>query len=129
MASPPFTFTYLTSHENITINHRTSSTVPKVNAELQFDEIGFVLDARQYRDAISMVDMYHFYLRQHQYHKFRPAQLAFPSSHPSGSINEGDMVLIGCSMETDGDKRKERAKLLFRFAVDAIRSEVHDHQR
>lgn len=100
-----------------------------MNAELQFDEIGFVLDASQYRDAISMVDMYHFYLRQHQYRKFRPAQLAFPSSHPSGSTDEGDAVLIGYGMETDGDKRKERAKLLLRFAMDAIHSEVHDRRR
>jgi vacuolar protein sorting-associated protein 13A/C len=113
----------------ITINHHASSTLPKVNAELQFDEIGFVLDASQYRDAISMVDMYHFYLRQYQYRKFRPAQLASPSPHPSGTIDEDDVVLVGQAMEADEKKRKDRAKLLLRFAMDAIRSEVHDRRR
>ena len=112
----------------ITINHRASSTIPKVNAELQFEEIGFILDASQYRDAISMVDMYHFYLRQYQYRKFRPAQLA-PSSNPSGSMDDGDAVLVGQTVETDENLRKERARLLLRFAMDAIRSEVHDRRR
>lgn len=97
-----------------------------MNAELQFDEIGFVLDASQYRDAISMVDMYHFYLRQYQYRKFRPAQLA---SEPSGSSDEDDVLLVGQATEADGNKRKERARLLLRFALDAIQSEVHDRRR
>lgn len=47
-------------HSNI------SKDVPKFDIELLFDEIGVLLDDNQYRDAISLVDMYHFYTRQHQ---------------------------------------------------------------
>jgi len=47
-------------HDNI------SKDVPKFDIELLFDEIGVLLDDNQYRDAISLVDMYHFYTRQHQ---------------------------------------------------------------
>jgi len=43
-----------------------SKDVPKFDIELLFDEIGVLLDDNQYRDAISLVDMYHFYTRQHQ---------------------------------------------------------------
>lgn len=34
--------------------------------QLIFDEIGVVLDRDQYRDILSLLDMYHVYLRQHQ---------------------------------------------------------------
>lgn len=39
---------------------------PKFDVQLMFEEIGFILDDHQYRDIISMVDMYHFFLRQQQ---------------------------------------------------------------
>ena len=47
-------------HNNLT------KDVPRFDLELLFDEIGVLLDENQYRDAISLVDMYHFYTRQHQ---------------------------------------------------------------
>lgn len=39
---------------------------PQFDIHLLFEEIGVVLDDHQYRDAISLVDMYHVYLRQRQ---------------------------------------------------------------
>ena len=48
------------------IHNNLSKDVPKFDIELLFDEIGVLLDDNQYRDAISLVDMYHFYTRQHQ---------------------------------------------------------------
>lgn len=48
------------------MNPKFDSQTPKNDMQLLFDEIGFVIDDDQYRDAISMVDMYHFYLRQQQ---------------------------------------------------------------
>jgi vacuolar protein sorting-associated protein 13A/C len=48
------------------MNPKYDSETPKNYVKLLFDEIGFVIDDDQYRDAISMVDMYHFYLRQQQ---------------------------------------------------------------
>ncbi|KAL1697196.1 hypothetical protein GGG16DRAFT_107114 [Schizophyllum commune] len=57
---------------HITMNHRITKETPHFDVQLLFDELGIVLDDDQYRDAISLVDMYHVYLRQRQYRKFRP---------------------------------------------------------
>ena len=48
------------------MHNNPSKDVPRFDVELLFDEIGVLLDDDQYRDAISLVDMYHFYTRQHQ---------------------------------------------------------------
>lgn len=42
-----------------------STEVAKTEAQVFFDEIGFVLDNDQYRDALSMLDLFHFYTRTH----------------------------------------------------------------
>jgi vacuolar protein sorting-associated protein 13A/C len=70
--------------------------------ELNFDEIGFVLDDNQYRDAISMVDMYHFYLRHYQYRKFRPDDATLAANRPRAMLH---------------------------FAGNAIMNEVHEKRR
>jgi hypothetical protein len=48
------------------MNHKLDKDTPRFDVQLLFDEIGVVLDDNQYRDAISLVDMYHVYMRQHQ---------------------------------------------------------------
>ena len=48
------------------MNHKLDKETPRFDVQLSFDEIGVLLDDNQYRDAISLVDMYHFYIRQHQ---------------------------------------------------------------
>lgn len=48
------------------MNRSEDKDTPKFDVELDFAEIGFVLDKHQYRDVISMIDMYHFYLRNQQ---------------------------------------------------------------
>ena len=50
----------------IKMNHKLDKETPRFDVQLSFDEIGVLLDDNQYRDAISLVDMYHFYIRQHQ---------------------------------------------------------------
>ncbi|KAG5221901.1 hypothetical protein IMY05_C4192002100 [Salix suchowensis] len=50
----------------ITINKRISKTRPKYDIQLSFGEVGFRLDEHQYRDTISLIEMYHFYVRQVQ---------------------------------------------------------------
>lgn len=84
------------------MNHKVDATTPKTDAELLFKELGFVLDADQYRDVLSMVDLFHFYIRQREYRSFRPA------------IKE---------ME------ENRAKGLWKFALEAIGTEVHERNR
>lgn len=45
---------------------------PKTRARLFFDELGFVLDEDQYRDALSLVDLFHYFMRHQEYKKFQP---------------------------------------------------------
>ncbi|PPQ80804.1 hypothetical protein CVT25_001929 [Psilocybe cyanescens] len=64
----------------IVVNHKIDSQTPRFDIQLLFEEIGVVLDDNQYRDAISLVDMYHVYLRKRQYGKYRPAEIEFTSN-------------------------------------------------
>ncbi|KAL7419546.1 Vacuolar protein sorting-associated protein 13 [Cryptotrichosporon argae] len=92
----------VTGEARVILNKRMSSSVPKIDAQVIFDEIGVVLDRDQYRDALSVVDVFHFYRRTHQYYRYRPAETEF-ASNP--------------------------AKARLKFAMDAIRAEVHDRHR
>ncbi len=86
----------------LVLNKKVDNDTPKTDAELFFDELGFVLDGDQYRDALSMVDLFHFYIRQREYRSFRPPQAEI-------------------------DQNKNRA--LWKFATEAVRTEVHDRHR
>lgn len=46
--------------------------VPKFKATLLFEEIGLVLDDDQYRDALMMVDLFHYFLRRQEYKALQP---------------------------------------------------------
>ena len=56
----------LTEFLEIVVNHKVDDKTPQFDVHLCFEEIGVALDDNQYRDVISLVDMYHFYIRQHQ---------------------------------------------------------------
>src|SRR2546423_4775347 len=45
---------------------------PKTNARLLFEEFGFVLDDDQYRDALMLVDLFHYFIRHQEYRKDQP---------------------------------------------------------
>ena len=53
---------------------------PKVRARLLFQELGFILDDEQYRDALMMVDLFHYFVRHQEYKKYQPA--ATPKEDP-----------------------------------------------
>lgn len=53
-------------YPQIVMNHESTKDMPRFDVQLLFDEIGVILDDNQYRDAISLLDMYHVYMRQHQ---------------------------------------------------------------
>ncbi|GAA5849449.1 hypothetical protein JCM5353_001982 [Sporobolomyces roseus] len=84
------------------VNKRANSQVAKLDTELLFNELGFVLDADQYRDALSMVDLFHFYTRQREYRIYQPPQ-------------------------EEIDRNRNRA--LWKFAITAIKQEVHDKHK
>ncbi|KIP11945.1 hypothetical protein PHLGIDRAFT_21259 [Phlebiopsis gigantea 11061_1 CR5-6] len=92
----------VTGEGRVKMNNKSTKDIPRFDVSLLFDEIGVLLDDNQYRDAISLVDMYHFYIRQHQYHKYRPA------------VTEFD---------------KGRTKALWKFALTAILDEVRQRRR
>ncbi|KAF8509808.1 vacuolar protein sorting-associated protein 13 [Gautieria morchelliformis] len=92
----------VTGEGRITLNKAVNEKTPKTNIQLLFDEIGFALDDHQYRDVISLVDMYHFYLRRYQYRQFAPNQ---------------DQL------------SQNRARALIQFAGKTILKEIHERNR
>lgn len=92
----------VTGEARAIINKHMSNDTPKFDAQVIFDEIGVVIDRDQYRDVLSVIDVFHFYRRTHQYHKFRPSEEEFKASP---------------------------AQARLQFALEAIRSEVHERNR
>ncbi|KAF8516153.1 hypothetical protein BU17DRAFT_51124 [Hysterangium stoloniferum] len=86
----------------ITMNKEMDAKTPKTDVKLLFDEISFTLDGHQYRDIISLIDMYHFYLRRYQYRQIAPAQ---------------------------SDLEQNRARALIQFAGKTILREIHERNR
>ncbi|KAK3689238.1 hypothetical protein B0T22DRAFT_461182 [Podospora appendiculata] len=75
--------------------------VPKFKANLLFDEIGLVLDDHQYRDALMMVELFHYFIRHQEYKKYQPK----------------------------GVTPKEDPRAWLRFAGDAVLSKIHDRNK
>lgn len=73
---------------------------PRVKARLLFDELGFVLDDHQYRDALMLVDLFHYFIRHREYKNLQPK----------------------C-------RPKEDPRAWFRFAGNAILSKIHEKNR
>ena len=73
---------------------------PKIKARLLFNELGFVLDDTQYRDALMMVDLFHYFIRHQEYKKLQP------KSTP-----------------------KEDPKAWLRFAFRAVYTKIQDRNR
>ena len=48
------------------MNRKSDKSTPKFDIQVLFDEIGVVLDRDQYRDVLSLLEMYHVYVRRHQ---------------------------------------------------------------
>ncbi|OCK84928.1 vacuolar protein sorting-associated protein 13 [Lepidopterella palustris CBS 459.81] len=55
---------------------------PKLKARLLFDELGFIIDEDQYRDALMLVDLFHYFIRHQEYKKFQPK--SSPKEDPEG---------------------------------------------
>ncbi|ROW17215.1 hypothetical protein VPNG_01341 [Cytospora leucostoma] len=74
---------------------------PKWKANLLFDEIGLVLDDHQYRDALMMVDLFHYFIRHQEYKKHQPK----------------------------GVTAKEDPRAWLKFAAEAVLRKIHDRNR
>ena len=73
---------------------------PKVKARLLFQELGFILDDEQYRDALMLVDLFHYFIRHQEYKKFQPKKTP-----------------------------KEDPQAWLRFAFKAVHSKIHERNR
>jgi len=83
----------------IKLSKRFGSDIAKTDVTLLFDELGFVLDNDQYRDALGMVGLFHAYLRKRKYRHLHPPSDVTPKSNPLA---------------------------YFRFAAEAVKYEIHD---
>ncbi|KAI9788366.1 MAG: hypothetical protein M1816_006969 [Peltula sp. TS41687] len=74
---------------------------PKLKAGLSFEEIGVVLDEDQYRDALMMIDLFHYFIRHQEYKKYQPK----------------------------GVTPKQDPKAWLKFAGNAVLDKIHDRNR
>ncbi|KAK6371770.1 Vacuolar protein sorting-associated protein 13 [Exophiala oligosperma] len=73
---------------------------PKIKARLLFQELGFILDEDQYRDALMLVDLMHYFIRHHQYKRVQPEK-----------------------------SPKEDPRAWLKFAGSAVLDKIHDRNR
>lgn len=73
---------------------------PKIKARLLFQELGFVLDDDQYRDALMMADLFHYFMLHQEYKKYQPKK-----------------------------SPKEDPRAWLKFAFGAVHTKIHDRNR
>ncbi|KAK5662658.1 hypothetical protein OQA88_8574 [Cercophora sp. LCS_1] len=91
----------VTGQAKLELDKTGSAQVPKFKANLLFDEIGLVLDDDQYRDALMMVDLFHYFIRHQEYKKYQPK----------------------------GVRPKEDPRAWLQFAGNAVLSKIHERNR
>ncbi|TQS37082.1 hypothetical protein Golomagni_02454 [Golovinomyces magnicellulatus] len=74
---------------------------PHISAKLIFDEISMILDKKQYRNALMMGDLFHYFMIQQEYRTLRPKNKS-PKSDP---------------------------RAWFIFACNAVLTKIHDRNR
>ncbi|ANB14494.1 membrane morphogenesis protein VPS13 [Sugiyamaella lignohabitans] len=84
----------------ITLNKFPSDSQPKSKVQLIFDELGFVFDSDQYRDALWTADLFRLYMNSKEFKRFRPT------------------VSV-----------KEDPKAWFKYAAEAVRSHIHEKNK
>ncbi|KAL1838057.1 hypothetical protein VTJ49DRAFT_3105 [Mycothermus thermophilus] len=101
VADHQFILKPVSGQAKIELDKTGSPTAPKFKANLLFDEIGVVLDDQQYRDALMMIDLFHYFIRHQEYKKLQPK----------------------------GVTPKEDPRAWFRFAGEAVLSKIHEKNR
>ncbi|ORZ00047.1 hypothetical protein BCR41DRAFT_313859 [Lobosporangium transversale] len=86
----------------VKLNKRYGGDVPKTGVSLNFDELGFVVDDEQYNNVLLMMGLFHSFMRQHEFRKFRPPKSVTPSQNPLA---------------------------WFRYAGNAVLSQIHERNR
>ncbi|KAF9185293.1 hypothetical protein BGZ51_009186 [Haplosporangium sp. Z 767] len=86
----------------VKLNKRYGGDVPKAGVTLSFDELGFVVDDEQYKNVLLMMGLFHSFMRQHEFRKFRPPKSITPKKDPLA---------------------------WFRYAGQAVLSQIHERNR
>ena len=60
---------------------------PRIKARLLFQELAFVMDEDQYRDALLLVDLFHYFIRHQEYKKLQPKKS--PKEDPKAWLRFG----------------------------------------
>lgn len=82
------------------MHKKLDNETPRFDVQLFFDEIGVLLDDNQYRDAISLVDMYHIYMRNRQVNSLSPR-----------CFNETDLMFFVDSISNSDPLRKSSRRI------------------
>ena len=100
-ANHQFILKPVSGQAKIEIDKTGQNNRPHLKAGLSFDEIGLVLDDDQYRDALMMLDLFHYFIRHQEYKKLQPKAVT----------------------------PKEDPRAWLQFAGTAILSKIHDRNR
>lgn len=101
VAEHQFVLKPVSGQAKLVLNQTAKTDTPKLRAGLVFDEIGLVLDDDQYRDALMMVDLFHYFMRHQEYKKLQPK----------------------------GVTPKENPRAWLKFGANAVLSKIHDRNR
>ncbi|KAI4916402.1 uncharacterized protein J4E92_009320 [Alternaria infectoria] len=66
--------------------------VAKMKARLLFDELGFIIDEDQYRDALMLVDLFHYFIRHQEYKRLQPK--SSPKEDPAGWLRFAGQAVL-----------------------------------
>lgn len=132
-----YILTPISASSRLTLQSKPSISSIKTDAQVFFDEIGFVLDDTQYRDALSMLDLFHFYSRTHQYRKFRPPAIEFKESPAkarwkfalnaiSSEVREKNRKWEWAYFKQRRDERKRYVELYVRATLPGDNTSIHD---
>jgi vacuolar protein sorting-associated protein 13A/C len=101
MANHQFILKPVSGQAKVELDKTGDTHVPRIKASLLFEEIGLVLDDYQYRDALMMADLFHYFNRHKEYKKLQPK----------------------------GVTPQEDPRAWFKFAGDAVLSKIHERNR
>lgn len=75
----------ISGRAGLEIDKTGKSDQPKMKARLLFDELGFIIDEDQYRDALMLVDLFHYFIRHQEYKRYQPK--SSPKEDPAGWLH------------------------------------------
>jgi vacuolar protein sorting-associated protein 13A/C len=82
----------ISGRAGLEIDKTGKSDRPKMKARLLFDELGFIIDEDQYRDALMLVDLFHYFIRHQEYKKLQPKST--PKEDPAGWLKFAGQAVL-----------------------------------